>query len=359
MTIVQAIETSGPGGAEQVLIRLSLALRDAGHDVRPLLLRRGWLSDRLEEAGFEVTILPLAGPVDLGFPRGLAAFLRSVGADVLHSHEFTFALYGRLAAARAGVAHVATAHGRNFSGRLKRRATGALAFRGGRRFRLAAVSVFLAERLSIDFLMGCERIAVVHNGIDVPPESTVRSRAPGDPLSVVVVGNLYPVKNHALLIRAAARLRDEGVRVEIDILGRGAEEETLRSLAASLHVDDRLRLRGFSEDVPAFLARAHVFASSSLSEAMPLSVLEAMAHGLPVVASRVGGIPEIVEDGVHGLLFASGDEAGVAAALRRMASEEPFRRACGARAAEAARARFGSDRMVRRYVGIYDELRAA
>lgn len=358
MTIVQAIETSGPGGAEQVVIRLSRMLREAGHTVRPLLLRRGWLSERLEASGFAVDLIPLASTYDRRFARELARHLRSIGADVLHSHEITFALYGRLATSAAGIAHVATAHGRNFSRAAKRRAIGALTLRGGARFRLVAVSDSLAERIALDFLLGRERVEVVPNGIDFAAGPQPRRRANGEPLALVAVGNLYPVKNHALLVRAVAGARRAGIAAELDILGRGDEEPALTRLAAELGVAAHVRLRGFREDVDEFLARAHLFVSSSVSEQMPISFLEAMGRALPVVASRVGGVPEIVEDGRHGLLFPPGDEAAATAAIVRMAHDEPFRRACGERAAEHARARFGADRMVRHYLRIYGELAA-
>jgi glycosyltransferase involved in cell wall biosynthesis len=356
MTIVQAIETSGPGGAEQVLLRLCCRLRDRGHAVRPLLLRAGWLSERLEAEGFGVAVIPLRSPLDRGFARQLESFLRSSRADVLHSHEITFAAYGRAATASLGIPHVATAHGRNFAGGWKRRGFGALFLRGGGRFRLVAVSEDLAVELSRAFLVDRGAISVVENGVELPAASRVRERLPGEPLRVVAVGNLYPVKNHGVLIRAVAILAESGVNVEIDILGRGKEEAALRSLASEMKVDGRARLCGFRSDVPAFLARAHVFASSSLSEAMPLSFLEAMGHALPVVASRVGGVPALIEDGVHGLLFESGDARGAAERLARLAGDEALRLRLGEAAAARARDRFGADAMIGRYEGLYAAL---
>jgi glycosyltransferase involved in cell wall biosynthesis len=360
VTIVQAIETAGPGGAEQVLLRLCRRQREAGHRVLPLLLRRGWLSESLERDGFEVAWLPMDRPVDRRFLRALCGFVRTSGADVLHSHEITFALYGRACALRTGLAHVATAHGANFSKGAKRKALGALALRSAARFRLVAVSGSLADQIARDFLLGRERVRVVPNGIDLAAGNPcARGRAPGEPLRVVAVGNLYPVKNHALLVRAVARLRREGIQVELDVLGRGGEEAALRRLAGELGVSESVRFQGFRADVIDFLLQAHVFASASLSEAMPLSFLEAMSVGLPVVAPRVGGIPEIVEEGVHGLLFTALDEAGAAGALRVLAQDERLRAALGERAAADARARHAAERMVTRYGELYAEVVAA
>jgi len=356
LTIVQAIETSGPGGAEQVLLRLCCRLRDRGHRVVPLLLRRGWLADRLTAEGFDVAVLPLHGALDRGYARGLREFLADRGAELLHSHEITFAAYGRAATSSIGIAHVATAHGRNFARGWKRSCFGALFLRGGARFRLVAVSDDLAGEIAKRFLLDTGRITVVENGVELPAATPPSPRAAGEPLRLVAVGNLYPVKNHGVLIRAAAHLRDAGVPVELDILGRGAEEAALRALASELTVTDRVRLQGFRSDVADFLGRAHAFASSSQSEAMPLSFLEAMGHGLPVVASRVGGVPSLVEDEVHGLLFESGDAHGAASRIARLAQDEALRRRLGSAAALRARERFGADAMIGRYETLYSAL---
>ncbi len=356
MRIVQAIETGGPGGAEQVLIRLCALLSTAGHDVRPLLLKDGWLRATLESQGFPVEVLPLTKPLDPSFVRLLGRFLSKTRPHVFHSHEITFALYGRLASHAAQIAHVATAHGRNFSKGLKRRVLGTLLLRGGRRFRLAAVSGVLADDLARDFHTDRRRLAVVPNGIEFPPEVAATSRRPGEPLRLVAVGNLYPVKNHALLVEAVSVLRRTGIDVELDVLGRGEEEGRLRRKVADLGLEKVVRLRGFVSDVDAHLSHAHVLVSSSLSEAMPISFLEAMARGLPVVASRVGGVPEIVEHGAQGLLFGSGSVAEAAAAVARLAKDEPLRIGLGRRARARVRESYGAPRMVESYLGIYREL---
>jgi glycosyltransferase involved in cell wall biosynthesis len=324
-----------------------------------LLLRTGWLKDALEQAGIEVTVLPLERALDVGFLARLSRFLRDGGVDLFHSHEITFALYGRAATARLEVPHVATAHGRNFSRGWKRRGLGGLAFRAAGRFRLVAVSASLGDALSRDFALGRSAIQVVPNGIEMPPSGGARTREPGESLRVVAVGNLYPVKNHELLVRASSELLRRGIPVELDILGRGQEEPRLRALVEELGIGERVRLQGFRSDVAAFLARAHVFASSSLSEAMPLSFLEAMAHGLPIVASAVGGVPEIVRHGVSGLLFPSGSIEGAVEALLRIAGDEPLRRRLASRAATSVRGTYDADLMVSRYLDLYRTIAAA
>lgn len=358
MKIVQAIESAGPGGAEQVLLRLSTRLLGEGHEVRVLLLRSGWLKESLERQGIDVTVLPIARALDRSFLERLTKFLSDSSTDLLHSHEITFALYGRAATARLGIPHVATAHGRSFSKGWKRKGLGIVALRTRNRFRLVAVSDSLADALSRELLVDRSEVEVIPNGIEMPSLAAPRERRDGEPLRAVAVGNLYGVKNHALLIRAVAQVIRSGLPMELDILGRGTEEESLERLIDDLGVGDHVRLAGFRSDVPDFLARAHVFASSSLSEAMPLSFLEAMARGLPVVASRVGGVPEIVEHGVHGLLFESGSVEAAASALDRLMRDEALRLRLGESACASVHALYGAGTMVRRYLEIYGKVAA-
>ena len=356
MRIVQAIETSGPGGAEQVLVQLCRKLRDDGHDVTALLLKEGALKRTLDGQGFETVILPLSRPLDPPFGKALRSYLRDVRAEVLHSHEITFALYGRAASAWSGIAHVATAHGNNFHRGVKRKSAGAFFLRPTARFRLVSVSDALARQLAGGFLLRRESIEVVPNGVDIPVADVAVSRQEGEPLRLLAVGNLYPVKNHAFSIRMVAALKKKGVQVELDILGRGGEEPRLRELIDALGLADLVRLRGFCSDVDSFLSRAHVLVSSSISEGMPMSFLEAMGARLPIVTSRVGGVPELIEEGVQGLLFESGDLPAAVNAIERLAKDEPLRRRLGEGGATTVRDRHSARLMVDRYVNLYKRL---
>lgn len=358
MKVLQAIETSGPGGAEQVLIRLCVSLRERGHDVRAVLLKPGWLEDRLLAERIPVERLVLRRPLDFGLARGLAALAATSGADLVHAHEFTFAFYGRLAGLRRRLPLVATAHGANFVEGAKRRLLGAASLRPGARFRLVTVSDALAAALAGSLRLPRAKVDVVRNGIDIPSETPV-AREPDGGFRLVAVGNLYPVKNHAVLVRAVAALRQAGVPAELDVLGRGAEEAALRAEIARLHLDDCVRLQGFRSDVGAFLARADVFLSGSLSEQMPLSFLEAMVRALPVVATRVGGVPEIVEDGTTGLLFPSDDAVAAAGLLETLWRDPERRRRLGENARTAVLARFSSSAMTDAYLRLYERIVSA
>jgi glycosyltransferase involved in cell wall biosynthesis len=170
---------------------------------------------------------------------------------------------------------------------------------------------------------------------------------------VVAVGNLYPVKDHGTLLHALSRLP----ATRVAIAGRGDEEERLRGLAVNLGLGDRMHLLGLRDDVETVLAAADVFVQPSLSEGLPLAVLEAMGNGLPVVATRVGGVPEALVDGKTGFLVPPGDPEALAAALKRVLDSADRGACMGSAARERAEAEFSVDRMTDRYRQLYDELR--
>jgi glycosyltransferase involved in cell wall biosynthesis len=357
--IALALESSGPGGAEQMVLRLAGALRESGRDAVIVTLRPGWMTERADAAGLRCAVLPQRAGLDPGWIPRFARWLRRERIELLHTHEFAMNAYGGLAALLARVPSVATIHGRHWvSDRLRRRLIYRLLAAGG--MPIVAVAEDLAAFLT---QAGLPRgaIRVIQNGIPVPerpmwpatPERRAESRRrlgiPTDGPLLVAVGNLYPVKDHATLLRAAAPI--DAARVAI--AGRGEEERRLRDLADELELVDRLHLLGLRDDVGEVLAAADLFVHPSLSEGLPLAILEAMAAGLPIVATRVGGVPRALDDGRAGLLVPPGDPPALEAALRALL-QQPTRAADLGRAAHArARSAYSLAAMTDRYVEIY------
>jgi glycosyltransferase involved in cell wall biosynthesis len=359
LRIALALESSGPGGAEQMVLRLAGELRARGHEPLIVTLRPGWMTERAAAAGLRFELLPQRAGLDpLWIPR-FAAWLRRERIDVLHSHEFAMNVYGGLAALVARVPSVATIHGRHWvSDRLRRRlAYRALAATG---MPIVAVAEDLAQFLR-DAGFPADRIRVVPNGIPVPAsptwpgtaqERSAARRALGVPEHcrlLVAVGNLYPVKDHATLLRAAAGL--DGVHVAI--AGRGEEEKRLRSLAEQLGLDDRLHLLGLRDDVDRVLAAADLFVHPSRSEGLPLAILEAMAAGVPIVATRVGGVPRALDEGRCGVLVAPEDANALAHALRSLLQAPSRAAELGRAAHERALATGSLSTMADRYLELY------
>jgi glycosyltransferase involved in cell wall biosynthesis len=362
LRIVLALESSGPGGAENLVLRLAEALRAEGDEPIIASMRPGWMTERAEAGRFPVWIEPQKRGIDLGWVARFASRLRRERIDVLHTHEFAMNIFGGVAALLSRTPALSTIHGRHW---VTERPARTRAYRVLRLLGIPVVAVsedlagFLAEGLG---LRG-DQLRVIRNGIPLPeyaaaPERTEQRQQarcviglPETLQLLVAVGNLYPVKDHATLLRALPELPE----VRVAIAGRGQEEEPLRQLARELGVEDRVHLLGLRDDVDTLLQAADIFVHPSRSEGLPLALLEAMAHGLPVVATHVGGIPEVARDGETAYLVAPGDPSALAAAIRRLTQSST----AAASLADAGRARieadFSIEAMASRYRALYLE----
>ena len=362
LTILQMLESDGPGGAETVMLQLSDELRRRGHRIIPVgpAARVGWLGQRFREGGYEPETYTIAGPLDPGCVRRLVELIRSKGADLVHSHEFTMAVYGATAAAITRVPHVMTMHGnQKMTAAWRRRAALRLAFRYGG----IAAAVSRATKQQLDHDLGLDQhvISVAHNGVplsrgDAAPIRREFSLLP-DELVLLAVGNLEPRKGHAFLLRALAKLTQEGLRRPWRLLiagGRGGPEaEGLQAFIREQGMTSRVHILTHRADVPDLQAAAHVFVMPSLWEGLPLALLEAMVAGRAIVASNISGIPEAITTEVEGLLVPPADERILAGALGRVLTDDVLRTALGRAAAERGHREFSVGAMADRYEALY------
>ena len=283
----------------------------------------------------------------------LVRVLRRERPDILHASSSKAGVLGRVAAAAARVPiRIFTVHGWAFAaypgltGRVYR-----LADRLVRPLTTATICVSERERELGIAARTCEaeRTVVIRNAVDVARAARREGRS--DRPRIVAVGRLQAPKDFLTLVRAVARLGAESF--ETVIVGDGPDRGRLQSEIEALGLAGRVRLAGERRDVPALLAAADVFALTSLSDGMPVSVLEAMAAGLPVVASRVGGVPEQVVDGVTGLLITPGDAEERAEALGRLVGDAELRRRLGAAGRARAEEAFDLGPFRRAHVELY------
>ncbi len=361
MRVVLAIECAEPGGAENLVVLLGDRLRSAGHDPFIVCHEEGWLTERAASYDLPVWIVPQKPGLDPTWPVRFAHKLRQERVDLVHSHEFGMNVYASAAALLAGLPLVGTIHGRHRVAEKRRRV---LAYRLLRRcgLEIVAVSRNLAEFLSAGFNLPVEAFHIIHPGIpldDAPEVPTDRERrekaraelgVPPDGPLVVAVGSLFPVKDHATLLWAATKLP----QLRIAIAGEGGEAEALHRLAGELGISARVHLLGLRNDVDRVLRAGDVFCQPSLSEGLPLAIIEAMAWGLPVVATRVGGVPEVVEEGKTGYLVASGDANALASGIQRVLAEPDAAARLGRAGITRAHAHFSLDKMVSAYLGLYE-----
>jgi glycosyltransferase involved in cell wall biosynthesis len=352
------IESDGPGGAERVLASLATELQSAGsyNLVIAPAAGEGWLAQELRGTGVQVETFRLDRPFSPSFTRRLAETLRRHRVTLAHSHEFTMAVYGAWAARRAGVPHIFTMHGgRYYAERWRRR----IAMRLAATFSASVVTVShsLARHLRRDLWLSDSRIITIPNGVRHTPvaQSSLRDELhlAGTDQLAVAVGNLYPVKGHTYLLEALALLAVRFPRLHVAIAGRGELDGPLLARAHALHVADRFHLLGLRSDIGNVLAGADVFVLPSLSEGVPLALLEAMLAARPIVASAVGEVPTVLDGGRVGVLVPPRDVAALAGALVNLLSDPAQARRLGAAAAARAAEVYTLSAMIDRYVALY------
>jgi glycosyltransferase involved in cell wall biosynthesis len=361
LRVAHLIESDGPGGAERVVADLASAFQAGGATSVVFLPADGdgWLARQLEGTGVSIEYFRIERPLSPACARSLAAGFRRHRIDIAHSHEFSMAVYGAWASWLAGVPHVITMHGSRYYAReLRRRLAmrAAIALSG----RTIAVSSPLADHLSRDLHMRRSQIATIMNGVRRPPAATPTLREelglePADRL-IVSVGNLYPVKGHQHLIDALALLTDRQPTAHLAIGGRGDLADALTSRARMCGIGDRVHLLGLRSDVPAVLEAADVFVLPSLSEGLPLALLEAMFAGCAIIATNVGDVSVALGGGDAGVLVEPGSAPALAGAIDQLLSYPSLGSELGARASRRARAEYDLSQMVRRYGAVYEQL---
>ena len=345
-----------------MLVHLATGL---GPDYRSeaALIRDRWLGATLRRRGVPVTMLRYTSHRFAVTLRDLVKLIRSRRVAVLHTHESFMNTLGLMASWLTGVPLVATVHGRNYyADRARRRVMCRLV--GTFASRLVTVSEankhFLTERVGIP----ARRIQVIPNGVPLddkasaPKLSALRESLRIDQHHRVVgtVGSLYPVKGHKYLIDAVPSVLGRFPQTVFVIVGQGGLREELEAHAARLGITAHLRFLGHREDVRDLLWIYDIFVLPSLSEGMPLALLEAMAAGLPAVAANVGGVIEVLEDRKTGLLVPPGDSRALADTIMTLLGNPPLVKGLGEAAHQTAATRFSLTGMIRAYEGVYSEL---
>jgi glycosyltransferase involved in cell wall biosynthesis len=364
-TILHVIETRGPGGAETVFAQLAthawtLPFRNLAAIPDP-----GWVADTLTSAGLtplHVAISRTRPRLDFGLYANLVRLIREHDVDLVQSHALGMSVYACLAGLRTRTAVVCTLHGEVDLGRQDRRRAIKLGILRLGASKIVLVSNHLRDQLLRESRIPARLTAVAPNGVDCDlhsggPDATLRAEfgISGDAFLVGAVGNVRPPKAYDNLLRAAAIAvrRNPNLRFVVVGEGSGALLEELLRLRAELGLQDIVHFAGFRPDVTVPLRNFNAFVLASRSEGFSIATVQAMASGLPVVATKSGGPEEIITDGVDGLLVPRDDPASLAAAMLRLVGDEALRRSLGSAARRSARARFSLTSMLARYEEIY------
>ncbi len=299
-----------------------------------------------------------ARPNEAGLPVRLARLIRRVRPTVIHARNWGAWPDTALARllVRPSVPLVFSFHGLGRAGYMpwrRRMASRALVRMTTELF---AVSEQTRDMLVARWGWPAGRTRVISNGVDTERFAVLPGRPDNGEANIGTVGNLRPVKNHALLIRACRRLAAAGVPVRLRIAGEGPERDKLLRLADSVGFADRLTLAGRIDDVPAFLAGLDIFVLSSDSEQHPNALIEAMASGRAAVATRVGSVESVLDGGRCGRIVEPGDEAALSAAVGELVASPTLRADLAAKARRFVCENYSLDRMADAYRELYVRL---
>lgn len=369
LRVTYLIDKLQRAGAQTHLGQLAPALDRAGFDVEVVcLLEGGPVADEMRARGVSVDVLDLGR---LYAPRGLAGLkdlvrhLRRRKVDVLHTYLISSNIYGTIAGRLAGVGAVVTSRRDTGFSRNWRLRFVEHHFVNPRVDRVVAVTPAVAEGTRREPGLTPGRVVTIENGVDLATWDPALYPRPGlraewaladDQPAIGIVGHLSPVKGHADFLEAATRVLRAHPSARFLIVGDGALRADLEAQARTLGIAGQVVFTGARHDIPRVLAALDLVVLASHTEGMSNALLEAMAMARPVVATAVGGNPDVLRDGVTGRLVPARDPAALAKAITGLLDDRAAATTLGRAAREDVAERLSLPRMVARYESLYREL---
>ena len=373
LRIVVVAEGAVWGGIETHLSQLlpSAAAAEPSLAIRCLLLAKGALAERLSHAGgIPVEVAPDSGRAATAL--WLASRLREHGPALIHAHGFEAEILCAAIGRTRGTPVVITVH--SDPGRVPHQAPDrgvapSAALYAARRFgaaRIIAVSRDIRHRL-VDLGVHANRVSLVYNGVAAPRDGEAAAAAAlraalgfsAETVALGMIGRLEPVKGHLRVLRLFARLREELPSAALVFAGDGPLREEIEVEVASLGLGDVVHRLGFRDDVGAVMSALDVGIFASSHEGVPFAALEMMRRGVPLACFGVGGLLEIVEDGVTGLFAPPGDDDALRERLSTLVRDPSRRRALGEAAARAVGSSFSVEAMTAATVAVWREVASA
>ena len=366
-TVGQVLLSLTMGGGEVLAARIARRLNDRFRFVFFCLDELGTLGEELRDEGFTVRVLNRKPGVDWGCMRRLARWLAEEKIDVLHSHQYTpffYAAVARWLHRRQGV--IFTEHGRMFPDYRRPKRMLANRVLVGGRDRVVGVGQAVRQALIANEGLKSERVGVIYNGINLAAyqNSPIADRNAvrlefgwtDDHFVIVQVARLNALKDHLTAVRAFQQVHAALPNARFLIVGEGEEREAIEAEIDKRDLGEYIRLAGLRKDVPRVVTACDLLWLTSVSEGIPLTLIEGMAAGLPVVATDVGGVSEVVTANETGLLAPAGNDGELAAAVLSLARDSALRRRLATAGQQRALERFSEDQMVAAYADLYQEL---
>ena len=326
--VVLCIPTLGIGGAERFVADLATNMDRASFDVIVAITRQNtstYLKDVLEKHG--IRIVDLSGPNYLSMLVKQLAFLRKEKPDVVHTNIGSI-LHMMMATKLVPVPiKLFTLHNQAEYILNQRKINRWLYQKAFSFFGYIPVAICenVAQSLMGAFGLSGEQIRVVNNGIDISKFYPLQNNQHTDSVRIITTGTMYPIKNHMGLIEIFGQLYKKHPHVTLTILGDGELRHALEEKIGQLGLAEAVHLPGIQQNVCVYLQNADLYVSASKSEGLPLSILEAMACGLPVVATDVGGTVDIVKNGISGIVVPKDNKKALEDALESLIENDRLR----------------------------------
>lgn len=351
MKIMQIIPLLDLAGAETMCENLTNSLIKLGHEVTVVSLYdyHSVITERMEKNGIKIIYLNKKSGLDLSLTFKLIKIFKEYKPDVVHSHLYA-GKYAHVAASICGISgKVYTIHNiaKNEAGKMNRTFNRFL-FK-----KCHVVPVSLTEEIqksvvdeyNIDF----KDTPVVFNGVSME-KCHIKNDYNGNK-RILHVGRFATAKNHEVLVKSIANLVESGHEVQLDLYGQGELKESIKDLVKKLHMENNINFCGLTDDIYSIMEKNDIFVLPSLYEGMPMTLIEAMGTGMPILASNVGGIPDMIENEKSGLLCEPTVD-GVVKGLERLIESEEDRKRYGENAVISSE-KFSADKMAKDYYEIY------
>ena len=360
--VLHVIDTGGPGGAETVFLQTASRLDPARFQSFPVVGGMGWLAGQLRENALSPHIVSAKGTLNVRYLLLLVRLAKRYEIDVILAHLYGSAVYASMAGLILRIPVVSVLHGHTDVSVSDRFAAlkAAIVRRGSRK--VIFVSERLESHLEPQLRLGDSQRTIIPNGVDTEVFRPSRERSlraqlglSDDTVLIGAIGNVRSPKAYDVLLRAARELTDRSLRFHLVIAGECANPlgDTLRQLSRDLGTDQRVTFLGLRSDVVRIINNLDVFVLSSHTEGFSIACIEAMACGVPVIATRSGGPEEILE-GEAGILVPTGDPEAIADAIGRITASAGIAATLTARALKRVQEHYSLTTMLSRYQALLE-----
>ncbi len=375
LKILHVINSFDPGGNERFVLQLLEHLNREKFPQQVCIPDRGkdmtlFLKDVCDRLGIKVDILKVRSNFDLTIHFKLKKLMKAEKYDIVHTHLIFSQIWGRRAARAAGVPTIISSEQNPYP--FKTRPPFSLIERRLSKYtkKILACSEKVKDHLIQNVGIDPEKVITVHNSVDTSsffPMKESRQNQPelaklreelgfseGDKV-IGTVGHLTPQKGHEYLFRAGPKILESIPQARFLVVGKGYLKRKLENLARSLGISDEVVFAGLRQDIPLILNSLDLFVLPSLWEGFGIAIIEAMACAVPVIASNVGGIPEIVQHGENGILIAPKNPDEIVSAVIRVLKNKELADRLAENGMETVKEKFEVEKMVRRVEQVYEE----